>query len=275
MIFRTYFPGYPLRSYVHHLFYFEGFMPVHRVDRFLPDGNTEIIIDLTDEPKYIYDNDTLAEIQSCRNAWVSGMRTQPITIPSGQNHKMLIISFHKGRSFPFYPLPADELTDQVVDAELIYGSAILELRNRLTEEPDIDRRFVLVEQFLCQLAGDSLEQDTVTQCMQYAVQRLVHSPGEVMMQHLSERIGYSQKHFVSLFKKHVGITPKRYMRILRFQQAVTAIEGLAQPEWSHLALDCGFYDQAHFANEFKRFSGFSPGEYLRRKSDTLNYIPIG
>ena len=111
MLFRTYIPGYPLNAFVQNLFYFEGFTPDHAVDRFLPDGNTEIVIDLTDSPKYIYDNETLKEIQSCHNVWVSGVRTEPITIPSGRDHKMLVISFVKGRSFPFYPLPANELTD--------------------------------------------------------------------------------------------------------------------------------------------------------------------
>jgi AraC-like DNA-binding protein len=45
--------------------------------------------------------------------------------------------------------------------------------------------------------------------------------------------------------------------------------------WSEVALESGYYDQAHFIHDFKCFSGFTPNEYMKRKSPTLNYIPVG
>ena len=81
MILKTHVPSFPLSEYVSNFIYSEGFNPEHNIDRFLPDGNTEIVIDLTGEPQYIYDNNTLKEIQACHNVWVSGIRTEPISIP--------------------------------------------------------------------------------------------------------------------------------------------------------------------------------------------------
>ena len=111
MIFQAHKPVFPLNYFVENLIYFDELDIPHNLDRFLPDGNTEIIIDLTEHPQYIYDNETLQEIQICRYAWVSGVRTQPITIPSGRGSRMLIVAFKKGKAFPFYRFPISELTD--------------------------------------------------------------------------------------------------------------------------------------------------------------------
>ncbi|HAQ38379.1 MAG TPA: hypothetical protein DCQ58_07715, partial [Saprospirales bacterium] len=88
--YKTYIPTFPLGQFVESLVYFKGYNPEHTVDRFLPDGYTYIVFDLTDHPKYIYDNQTLKEIQSCRNVWFSGIREKFITIPSGRDSEMFI-----------------------------------------------------------------------------------------------------------------------------------------------------------------------------------------
>ncbi|HET6821910.1 MAG TPA: AraC family transcriptional regulator, partial [Anaerolineales bacterium] len=77
-----------------------------------------------------------------------------------------------------------------------------------------------------------------------------------------------------LFRQQVGVTPKQYLKIMRFQKAICTIECSHPIRWSEIALQSGYYDQAHFTHDFKSFSGFTPGEYLNRKTDTLNYIPV-
>src|SRR5690349_7456889 len=87
----TFIPPPPLADFITHFTYYKNYTPDHRIDRFLPNGNIEIVIDLTDEPKFIYDNDTLCEIQACKKIWISGIRTQFITIPSGRDSEMFVI----------------------------------------------------------------------------------------------------------------------------------------------------------------------------------------
>src|SRR5262245_7230000 len=116
MIFRTYIPSFPLNQFVDHFVYYEGYDPEHRIDRFLPDGNTEIIFDFHDGPQYIYDNQTLKEIQACHHVWASGVRTGFISIPSGKQAAMFVIYLKKGMAHPFFPVPMNEMADRVVDA---------------------------------------------------------------------------------------------------------------------------------------------------------------
>jgi len=176
MILKVHKPAFPLNQFVENLVYYHGLTALHNLDRFLPDGNTEIILDLSENPQYIYDNETLQKIQVCRNAWVSGVRTKPITIPSGKGSRMLIVAFKKGRAFPFYPFPFSELTDTVVEADLVFGGKFHTLREQLLAAESLNRMFQLVESFLLRQAGSALQGDTPTRCMEYAVSSMIYKP---------------------------------------------------------------------------------------------------
>ena len=141
MTLQIYKPAFPLSEFVEHLVYYHGLSIPHNLDRFLPDGNTEIIIDLAENPQHIYNNETLQQIQICRYAWVSGVRTQPITIPSGRGSRMLIIAFKKGKAFPFYPFPLNELTDTVAEADLVFGRKFHNLREQLLAAKSLGQMF--------------------------------------------------------------------------------------------------------------------------------------
>jgi len=272
MIFETHIPRFPLNQFIDYFIYTAGYNPDHSIDRFLPDGNTEIIIDFDDAPKYIYDNQTLKEIQACHHVWASGVRTECISIPSGKHSAMLIISFRKGMAAPFFPLPMNEMADRVVDADLLWGSDFAFLRERVLEIKEIDLKFAAVEDFLL---TNFLSHLVPNPCVAYALAEIIRRPDQVNFARMNQRIGYSQKHFIDMFKRQVGITPKAYLKIIRFQKAIAEIEQRQEANWTIISQDCGFYDQAHFINDFKFFSGFTPEEYTRAKNGVLNYVPVG
>ena len=275
MVFNSYQPVFPLSHFIENLIYFDGLSTPHLLERFLPDGNTEIIINLTETPQHIYDNETLQQIQTCRYAWVSGVRTKPITIPSGTGSRMLVVAFKKGRAHPFYRFPMSEIRDTVAEADLVFGRKFCDLREQLLAATSIDRMFQLVERFLFQQACDMLQENDAAKCIEYAVSRMAHHPTRECLHQLSEEVGYSQKHFIDLFRQQVGVTPKQYLKIMRFQKSIRAMEGSDMIRGSEIAQEGGYYDQAHFIHDFKFFSGFTPNEYIKRKSPTLNYIPVG
>lgn len=271
MISKLHIPAYPLNLFIHHFYYYAGFYPEHKIDRFLPDGNTQIIFDLTDYPKYIYDNNSLKEIQACKKVWFSGFRTEPITIPSGRDSEMLIIEFNKGKAYPFLDETMHALTNYVVDAELVIKNKILDLREKLREPSSIELKFQILESNLLKHYIDKLEENPF---VEYMVSNIVRCPNQIRLKQLSVKVGYTQKHLIKIFRDHVGVTPKEFLKIIRFQKTITEIEESKNINWSTLALDCGFYDQSHFIADFKTFSGFTPEEYLRQRGEFLNYIPI-
>jgi hypothetical protein len=214
MILRTHIPRFPLNQFIDHFIYYEGYHPDHSIDRFLPDGNTEIIIDFDDRPQHIYDNQTLKEIQACHQVWASGVRTEFISIPSGKHAAMFIISFRKGMANPFVPLPMNEMADRVVDADLLWGNDFAFLRERLLEINEIDLKFETVETFLLK---HFQSRSVLNPAVEYALAEIIRRPDQINFAHMSQTIGYSQKHFIGMFKRQVGIAPKAYLKIIRFQ----------------------------------------------------------
>jgi AraC-like DNA-binding protein len=267
-------PSFPLNNFIDSFIHMEGLSFTHTLDRFLPDGNTELIIDLGEKPQYIHDNDTLKVIQRCTHAWVSGVRTRPITIPAGTGNRIIVIGFKKGAANPFYSFPMNEITDSVVMADLIFGRSICELREQLLSAVSMHQMFHRIELFLMARAGNKLNADPNSNCVQYAIHHMTHHHNIFSFQGFSEHIGYSQKHFIDLFRKQVGVTPKQYLKIMRFQKAILEAEAVQEINWSQLARESGFYDQAHFIHDFKEFSGFTPHEYQQRKNTELNYVPV-
>ncbi|MGD9589270.1 MAG: helix-turn-helix domain-containing protein [Pyrinomonadaceae bacterium] len=272
MIYQVHIPRAPLDKFIDVLIYFERVEHAHAVDRFLPNGDTEILIDFHDTPQFIYDNNTLKEIQACHHVWASGLRTEPITIPSGNGAAMMVIAFKKGMAAPFFPFPMEEIADCVVDADLIWGSDFGDLRERLLNEKDIGERFEIVEGYLLSKFAPVLN---VNPCIAFAVEEMTQRPDRISIGRMNDKIGYSQKHFAEMFRKHIGITPKSYLKIMRFQKAIRTINAAASIEWDMIAQECGFYDQAHFINDFKHFSGFTPEQYSKIHTNYQNYVPVG
>jgi AraC-like DNA-binding protein len=271
MISKLYFPSYPLNQFVESFFYYSGYKPEHTMDRYLPDGNIQIIFDLTDYPKYIYDNDTLKEIQSCKKVWFSGFRTEPITIPSGRNSEMLIVQFYKGKVFPFLNEPMNEFTNYVIDGEIVFDNDILDLRDHLNEALSIEQKFILLEKNLLNHYQNTLKENPF---VDFVISNVIASPTHCSLKKISDKVGYSHKHLIKIFRECVGVTPKDFLKIIRFQKAIEEIEKCSIINWTSLAIDCGFYDQSHFIGDFKSISGFTPGQYLEKRGPLRNYIPI-
>jgi AraC-like DNA-binding protein len=268
----THIPAYPLDQFFEPFIYYEGVSHGHSIDRFLPNGDTEILIDFHDTPQYIYDNNSLKEIQACHHVWASGVRTEPITIPSGDGAAMMVLTFKKGMAGSFFPFAMQEISDAVVDADLVWGSDLGDLRERMLGTRNIAERFQMAESFLLTKFRSRLKLDP---CIAFAIGEMTTRPDQLNIARMNAKIGYSQKHFASMFRKQVGVTPKAYVKIMRFQKAVRTIGSNKSIDWRQVSLDCGFYDQAHFINDFKHYSGFTPEQYASIHTNYQNYIPVG
>src|SRR5208283_6042038 len=90
----------------------------------------------------------------------------------------------------------------------------------------------------------------------------------------SRSIGISERRLSQVFREHVGLSPKLWCRIRRFQSAAEALHRGVEIPWAELALACGYYDQPHFANDFRAFSGIDPTTYSTKQLRWQNHIPV-
>ena len=78
---------------------------------------------------------------------------------------------------------------------------------------------------------------------------------------LADAAGVSTRQLERVFQVQVGLSPKRFLRILRFQAALRAMHTGRRTPWVEVALSHGFYDQAHFSRDFKALAGTSPAAF--------------
>lgn len=266
-------PSFPLSQFIAGFTYYKGFTTNHTIDRYLPNGNVEIIINLTNKPKYIYNNQTLTTSKEYKKLWIAGVREQFISIPSGNGAEMFIIEFKKGMAHSFLGMPLTEIAGRVVEGDLILNDVFLEMRECLLNQSTAAAMFAIAESMLYKQFRNKLAANPF---IDFAVASILMNPAAITIKNIADKAGYSSKHLINMFSNHVGVNPKSFLRIIRFQKAIQDIETMGNINWVSLAHDCGYYDQAHFISNFKEFSGFTPVEYLQAKSGSwLDYVPVG
>lgn len=87
-------------------------------------------------------------------------------------------------------------------------------------------------------------------------------------------VGISERRLSQVFREEIGVAPKLWRRLRRFQAARQALYRKADVPWAILALDCGYYDQSHFANDFKAFSGIDPSTYPASTGAWQNHVAL-
>lgn len=189
------------------------------------------------------------------------------------------VHFKPGGAFPFLAPPSDELADRHINLEAIWGRAASQIRERLSAAGSPVRRFRLLESLLLSTLAHSLEHHSA---VSLALDTFAHTRGRARTRQLARQAGLSEKRFIDVFKAEVGLTPKLFHRIVRFQEVLARVHQDSAPDWTQLALSSGYFDQSHLIRDFFAFSGFTPGDYLRRLHDLrmqgspikFNHLPL-
>jgi AraC-like DNA-binding protein len=148
-----------------------------------------------------------------------------------------------------------ELHNQHLGVEVVWRRAAADLRDRLLEAPTIAAKFQALESCLLQQLLKPLERH---RAVAFALRHLHVGPQEQSIGRLTDRIGLSSKRFIQVFRDEVGLTPKLFCRVRRFQR-VLHLGGMNRLiDWAEVALSCGYFDQAHFIHDFRAFSSLNP-----------------
>ncbi len=262
----------PLAGVVEQLFHLEAYRPEHHLERIVPNGRIHLVIELDGHDRHVFDNETREPIQACRGAWLSGIHSKYLTIGDTSRESCLVaIQFAPGRALPVMHTALVGFNDRVVPATDVFSDEITRLREELLALDDGESILARIVTWLEERYDPALEPPEI---VTLAVGRLLEAPGDVMLTQFVEDHGsVSYKHFVDLFKKHVGPTPKLMQRILRFARVFERIKGEERVEWAAVSLELGYSDQAHFIRDFRSFSGYRPQRFVEEGHDRLNFFP--
>jgi AraC-like DNA-binding protein len=152
-------------------------------------------------------------------------------------------------------VPLETLAQRVVPLEDVFADG--QLPERLHGVPSWRERFRIVDDVLRRRAAAPSRE------LLWAWRRLTATHGRVAIATLAAELGWSRKRMAARFRDEIGVTPKTFARLLRFERARTLAEAVARPDWTRLAVECGYYDQSHLINDFRSISGRTPETFFQ------------
>ncbi len=256
----------PLGEFVDCFWYSNGERRPYEKERVLPTGCVDLIFKLREDKSVrVFENDSAKPIGG---AVVSGVYTRHFTIDTTQPSPTIGVHFKPAGAAPFLALPVSEVMDQHICLEELWGQQAGVMRERLTNAKSVASMFRILEQGLLErMAEPSHDFRVVTN----AVDKFASSV-TLNVNAVRESMGFSAKRFIRRFHEAVGITPKRFCRIQRFQTVLDRMLGDEPIQWVNVALDNGYFDQSHLIRDFREFSGVTPMEYQPVETGQKNHM---
>jgi len=254
--YRLYAPPPPLGSFVELIWYWRGYPTPGARERLLPSSSIELVVDL-----------------SSSNAAVAGPSSECFFIERTAQDELVGVHFSPGGAFPFVAFPLGDLHNRSISlADLCGEPDAAQLVESLHRTRTIDGKLRLVERWLRRIQRRALGHHPA---VEFAMERLTRRPGLASSAAVAVTAGLSQRHLIQLFRDEVGLTPKRFSRLARFNRIVHEIATLDDVDWADLALAWGYFDQAHFNHDFRSFSGLNPRRYMElRIRDQTGHVQV-
>ncbi len=258
-----YKPGEPIADLVDYL-WITSDAPPHSMERIVPSGTSELVINLHENEIRIYDPVRIDHCRRLAGAVVSGAFSGFFVIDTREHSYTIGAHFKPGCAHRFFGFKAIELADSHVDLETFWGADAGRIRDRLCSASSPTKRFQLLEQALI---SHLLWPSKYRGLVEHALHDIGSSSASV--RDVANETGLSHRHFIEVFSSEVGLTPKVFCRIRRFQKAAKLAVTAPAPSWGEIALDCGYFDQSHMIRDFQSFSGFTPADYLCHVSERI------
>jgi AraC-like DNA-binding protein len=197
-----------------------------------------------------------------------GQSTRHAEIHFGGAFSTIGICFYPNALKTIFGFDADELTDTCTSVDVLAKEDGYLLSTQLVEAGSLPNQIELLSQYLFfKLRKNNRLED---QSMQFAISSIIQSKGGVPLQDLQKYLQISERSFERKFKQYVGITPKLFSRISRFQASLHELRIGLHNKLTDVAYENDYADQSHFIRSFKEFAGCSPLQYQKQLMQSVD-----
>jgi AraC-like DNA-binding protein len=256
-------PSPALRPFVKTLWARQGLAAPTPHEHVLPNGMMHVVLRLSPEPIVIFDGGSPRDLG---HSVIGGARStyylKDVSAPSTAVGAQL----HPGAASLLFGMPADELAERHTALEDVWGAEARRLRDYIGEACTLEAR---LDRFEAALAARLPRVRGVHPAIADALARVASTP----IAELVGQSGMSHRSFIALFRATVGLAPKTFARIVRFQRAAARL-ATERVSLADTAFDAGYADQAHLTREFGEIAGVSPARYRALEVTDTNHVPI-
>jgi len=200
-------------------------------------------------------------------AAVYGVTTRSFTYPLHGHGRVFGIKFRPGAFYPFLQTPVARLTDSSISLREAFGDDCPSLITAFRAQADVPTLIAPAEAFLrARLPAP----DTTVMRINQIVDAIIADRTITRVEAVARQFDLTPRTLQRLFRRYVGVSPKWVIRCYRLHEAAELPANGTPPDWSALALDLGYFDQAHFINDFKALIGTTPMEYARTNAAPIS-----
>lgn len=254
-------PGRRLAPFVACYWCLRSPVPQRLQDRTFPDGCQEIVFNLGGA---VLRSGNGVDYHRNPATELIGQMTRPYDVVTEGEPLYFGIKFHPHGFSVFTREPIDTLRDQSIDVRLLFGTAFRAVEARIQDTRCFDRFVAEMEAFLGARLHEKRRDSRAFAVVDRVVAAIFRGPGDGRLSQACEDLGVGPRQLQASFRALAGLSPKQLASMVRFQRSLPPLR--AGRPLAEIALACGYYDQAHFNHEFRRFAGMAPTDWKRAQA---------
>ncbi len=238
----------------------------------LPTGAAQVVVNLAEDRTRGYDEGRGFAVTEGPGSLLCGASTRYGVIDTDEQFDVVGAAIAPGGLVALGPAPAEAYADADVPLDALWGhEAVDRLRTQLLEAASGAARLDVLEAALL----ERWRERAIHPAVACALHAFARRPATATVADAVAASGVSARHLIDRFTAQVGLPPKRFCRVRRFQLALARAARGTPDDWATIAADCGFADQSHLIREFHAFAGMPPSAYLDRRATHHNHVAIG
>jgi len=232
----------------------------------------------TEQNLYFYINDPIKIVPTEKveipvpPVVITGPKYKPVGLMFGDDHLMIKVAFHPTGTYRLLGINMQQTVNNGLDASSFWGEEVLFVLNQLRLCSSYDLMIAYVCSFL--------EMKFDASC------RPLEAIDDVAIQMLDPLVVHNQEEWAALaclslrqvernFIRRVSISPKLFIRIVRFDYAMKLKNNSSDKSWADIAMECGYADSSHLLKEFKEFAEFPPSRFYLKPTSGYSEFPTG
>lgn len=264
-------PNGPLRAHVDCLWYVERDAMPHLRERYLPTGCADIVVPLLQDHLIRYSGEEATGARRLRGAIVQGPFDRYGVRGTEGPSAVVGVHFTPTGAAAFFGGALPALRNRTELLEDLWGASALELHERLQAAASPQHTLQILHKYLLQRIRDVAPPDPVAT---FAIAAFHRDPAFARIEPVQRAIGCTPAQFISRFEQAVGLTPKRFARVLRFGGLLPELVRCGPRDWAQTAVGAGYCDQSHLIREFRQLAGMTPGAYAAAQTGYLTHVAL-
>lgn len=264
-------PSAPLNAFVESLWYSErGALP-HTRERSLPTGCAHIVVPLLQDHLIRYEGANDKGARRLRGPIVQGPSDRFGVRGTEGPSAVIGVQFKPGGAAAFFGGALPHLRNRTELLEDLWGPAAQALHEQLKSAGSPQRALMCLRDHLLRRLRQAPPPDPLATC---AIEAFGQDPARARVLPVQHAAGCTPAQFIRRFEAAVGLTPKRYARVLRFGALLPALVRCGPRDWAGIAVGAGYFDQSHLIREFRQMAGMPPGQYVPVHADRPTHVAL-